>query len=256
MIRFRLAAALLALAAAAMGLAIRAPEALAAAEIHRLNLVLSAIPTSVDGGDFNKDLDAFNRAYLVGLEGLNKVSFAWLFESQLRYFVRPNIAVNAGLGQIRAVTRREYLPALQSSVVLEGEILSVPLNLGAAYYLQPYNQGDFQARFFFGGGLSSLVHNKAQFKIARTAPNVTIPPYDRMETRDSPGWYTEAGVHMFFAARYSVIITGIYRNARINEMVDSQTRQPWRPVPTPESNQPFALDMSGVGLRGGLCLGF
>src|SRR5262249_46655333 len=49
--RHRFAAAL---ACAVLGLGWQAGSAFAAAEVHRFNLVLSASPTSVDGGGFNE----------------------------------------------------------------------------------------------------------------------------------------------------------------------------------------------------------
>src|SRR5258705_8097608 len=61
----------------------------AAAEVHRLSLTLSAIPTSIDGGDFNKTIDFINRTGLRpnGLESLDRVTFGFLFDAELRYFV-------------------------------------------------------------------------------------------------------------------------------------------------------------------------
>jgi hypothetical protein len=261
--RFRLGAVLLALAAAALGLALRAPEALAAAEIHRFNLVLSAIPTSVDGGDFNKDLQQFNDIHLTanGLEPMHKIGFGWLFQAQMRYFVRPNIAVNMGVGQLKVITKKEYLPALAQSLDLRGDVLSVPIDLGGAYYLQPYNQGDFQARAFIGGGFSSLVYNRTTFESSSRITDtgsavgqdaVLHQSYKLTQMRDAPGYYGEVGVHMFFAARYSVILSGIYRSARISGLVSKTDRSPI----LNSEGQPFTLDMSGVGVRGGFAFGF
>ncbi len=262
--RIRLGAAALAMAAAAMGLVIRAPQALAAAEVHRLNLVLSAVPTSIDGGDFNKDLELFNTIHLDanGLEPLNKIGFGWMFDAEMRYFVRPNVAVAVGMGQLKVDTKKEYLPALQQSLDLTGEVLSVPVNVGAAYYLQPYNQGDFQARLYVGAGVSSLVYNRVTFQ---SVSNITDTgsavgqdqllhqSYKLVEVRDAPGYYAEVGVHMFFAARYSVMIAGRYRSAKINGMIDQVNRQPYTST---ASGEPFELDMSGVGVRGAVAFGF
>src|SRR6185503_9472467 len=123
----------------------------AAAEVHRANLVISVNPMAVDGGDFNGFIDFLNETQLEprGLEGMKRITFAWLYEGELRYFLRPNIAVAAGVGQQRATTDREYLPVLGAAIQLHGEVLSVPVHVGGAYYLAPYNQGDFQARAYF-----------------------------------------------------------------------------------------------------------
>lgn len=262
--RIRLVAVLLALAAAAVSLSFRAPDALAAAEVHRLNLVISAMPTEVDGGDFNKDIDFFNRTQLerFGLESLDEVSFSWLFETQLRYFVRPNVAVSAGLGQLRKQTKREYLPGLGQSIQLTGEVLSVPISVGGAYYLTPYNQGDFRAQAFLGAGVMSLVYNKVRFQNVATVTDTALfagdpdtplrDTFKIVNTRDASGWYAEAGVHMFFALRYSVMISGVYRSARIRELIDRDTGQPYYN----SKGEPFALDVSGLGVRGAVAIGF
>lgn len=262
--RIRLLAVLLALAAAAVGLTSRAPEALAAAEIHRFNLVLSAMPSQVEGGDFNSDLDWFNRTELEtrGLESVDEIKQAWLFEGGFRYFVRPNVAVGIGVGQIKRQTKREYLPGLSQSIQLTGEVLSVPVNVGAAYYMAPYNQGDFQARAFIGGGVTSLVYNKVRFQNVASITDTTLfqddpttplrQTFKDVSTRDAAGWFAEVGVHMFFAARYSVMLSGVYRSARIDEFVDRETGQPVLNY----KGQPFALDMSGLGVRAAACIGF
>lgn len=228
-------------------------EARATAEVSRLSLVLSGMPSSIQGGDFNKFIDFINETQLTsrGLEGLEKVGSAWMFEAQLRYFVRPNMAVNAGVGQIRAVSDREYLPALNLAIQLHSEVLSIPVHVGGAYYLEPYNQGDFQARAYFGAGVVSLVYNRALFQ----QEGVGIPDLvniTTIATQDSPGYYAEFGGHMFFASRFSVMLGVMYRSAKIERLVDSETGQPY-PTPT---GDPYTLDFSGVSGRFGLGIGF
>src|SRR5690349_20665379 len=87
--RFRLAAvsAVVFLLAALMC----AGQARAAAEVHKLSLVLTAMPTQVNGGDFNDAIDQYNKVALrpFGLEELKKISFTWSYDAELRYFVRP-----------------------------------------------------------------------------------------------------------------------------------------------------------------------
>ena len=48
--------------------------------------------------------------------------------------------------------------------------VSWPVSVGAAYYLAPYNQGDFQARGYLGGGFLSVVQSR--LKVQQTANNV------------------------------------------------------------------------------------
>ena len=236
-----------------LGLSARVRQAGAAAEVHRFNLVLSMVPSQVDGGDFNTTIDFINRTALLpfGLEGMKRITFAWLFDAQLEYFIRQNMAISAGVGQIRAATNREYLPTLNAQVQLHGEVLSVPVHVGGTYYLAPYNQGDFQARAYFGAGVVSLVYNKTVFQQeANGLPGV--PNALLIGTQDSPGYYVEAGGHMFFASRMSVLLGAMYRSARVANIVDQETR---RPFLAPDGTS-YTLDLSGVGVKLGLGIGF
>lgn len=249
MIRLRLGVATA--LAATLVLTISPQAVRAAAEVHRLSLTLSAIPTSIDGGDFNKTIDFINRTGLRpnGLESLDRITFGFLFDAELRYFVRPNVAVSAGVGQLKSETKREYLPALQQSIELSGRVLSVPVHVGGTYYFQAYNQGDFQARAFLGGGFLSLVYNKSTFAQQTNFPGP--PNFTTTSTQDAPGYYLEGGVHMFFAARYSVILSGVYRSAVIRNMIDNRSGFPAFNF----EGKPYTLDMTGFGARLGIALG-
>src|SRR5437879_11655362 len=64
----------LALLVALFALAVGTRTAGAAAEVHRLNLVLSAIPTEITGGDVTEQIDATNRFLeSFGLKGLERI---------------------------------------------------------------------------------------------------------------------------------------------------------------------------------------
>ncbi|HYM81312.1 MAG TPA: hypothetical protein VEY91_07855 [Candidatus Limnocylindria bacterium] len=245
------------LALAALMFLTSAREVSAAAEIHRLSVVLSSIPTQIAGGDFNESLDFFNRTRLRprGLEALDEVTFAWLHTAELRYFVRPNLAVSLGVGQLRSQTSREFLPAIQQSVQLRAEVLSVPVYAGGAYYLAPYTQGDFQARAYLGGGFVSNVYTRSVFEqVESNTDSLTTLGGDFRQdaTRDGPGYYVEVGAHLFFALRYSVMLSAVYRGAEIRRLLDQRTNQP---VLTPDG-RPFTLDLSGLGGRMGIAIGF
>lgn len=275
--RFRLGAVVV--LAAALGFVSQVREATAAAEVHRFNLVLSAIPTSIDGGDFNSLIDRYNQYPLgaKGLESFATIRSGWLFDAEVRYFARPNFAVCVGAGQMRKVTKREYLPAISQDINLSAEILTVPIHVGGAYYLAPYNQGDFQARAFFGGGLLSAVYNRARFAADEIGVDsvTTLGGTQRFElTGDSPGFYLEGGAHMFFAARWSVMISAMYRSLSVRNPQPAQdgghVRQILVPDPRPgyegkklplfeTSGEPVTvrqLNLSGMGLRVALGIGF
>jgi hypothetical protein len=234
----------------------------AAAEVHRFSFVVSANPSQIDASDFNKVvIDNLNTTLFGprGLQGLGRIGFGWFFDTQLRYFVRPNVAVEVGAGQLRSITKREYLPRLAAAIQYRAEVLSVPVHAGAAYYLPPYNQGDFQARVYVGGGFTSLVYNRARLQAEEfgTDSATTLGGSFLLSARrDSPGYYLETGVHMFFAARYSVMIGALYRSSVVRRMDGEAV------LPSPNGRvivplgPIFDLDTSGLGGRFALAIGF
>jgi len=255
---FRPRSALLAAGLAGLilsGLLLAPSAAFAAAEVHRLNIALSATPTSVDATDLNHVIDFYNRTIITppprGYDPLGKITFSWLFQGEARYFVMRNLSMNAGVGQLRSKTTKEYLPALSQSINVRAELITVPVHVGADYYLQAYNQGDFAARLFFGGGLVSYTHSRTSFQqqLAGTDSATTAQlggSFKFSNSQDGPGYYGEFGVHMFFASRYSVLLSALYRSGHIERMVDERTGHV---VIDPETNRPLSLDVSGIGLR-------
>lgn len=256
MFRIRFAALVALVAVAAATVASR--PARGAADVRKLHLVVSAIPTQIDGGGFNDELDYFNETRLVNREGLDRITFAFLFDAELRYMMRNNWAICAGVGQLRAQSKREYLPGLQQTIQLRREILSVPIHVGGAYYFSPYNQGDFQARGFLGGGFLGMGLNKSTFQIYENVTDTTLATrlglgsFVESKSRMAPGYYLEAGVHMFFAVRYSVIVGAMYRSAKVTNLVQATTQE----VALDERGRPSNMDLSGVGARGAVCFGF
>jgi hypothetical protein len=235
----------------------------AAAQVSKFNLVLSANPTTVDAKDFNERvIDRFNRSVLdpKGLEGVKQIKFAWLFDAQMRYFVRPNFAVEAGVGQLKSVSKRSFLPAIGMAIDYRAELLSVPVHVGGAYYLPAYNQGDFQARWYMGGGITSLVYNRAKFAAVESntdSARTLGGDYKISARRDSPGFYLETGVHMFFGGRYSVLMGGMYRSSMVRQ-ADGTLE-----VATTNGNvirtplgKVFDIDTSGIGGKMALAIGF
>ena len=286
MTRLRLGA-LLALAAA-FGVFSLSPEAMAAAEVHRLNLVISAMPSQIDGGGMNDLLQRYNLYPLGarGLEPLEQLSTTWLFDGELRYFVRSNFALAAGVSRLKAQTKREYLPSIGASINVLGEVLSVPIHVGAQYYLAPYTQGDFQARAFVGGGMMSLTGTRATFSTVELGLPIKVTADGTPDTLDaaslggdnrlvswgdSPGYYAEIGAHLFFAARYSVIVGAVYRNMKVRDMetegvimvpdgLPLADDPPLRVELKDADGKPFYripnLDLSGFGVRMAVAIGF
>jgi hypothetical protein len=229
--------------------------AFAAAEVHRFSLVLSGVPTSVSAGDFNDVIDFYNNVALTpnGLEPLSKISFTWLFDGEFRYFATQNLALTAGVGQMRAKSVKEYLPALSQSFNVRAELISVPVHIGAAYYLQAYNQGDFQARMFLGAGLEHYTHSRTSLEQSFFNSSTNQgSSFKFASTNDAPGYYAEAGAHMFFASRYSVLLSVLYRSGKVEGMVFENTGLPEY---NPKTGKPASLDVSGVGLRMAVSIG-
>ena len=240
----------------ALGMSLLAPSVVhAAAEVHRFNVALSAAPTGVDAAAVNDVIDFYNRTVITppprGYDPVAQISFGWLFTGEVRYFLTRNLAMNAGVSQLRSKTAKEYLPALSQSIDVRAELITAPVHIGAAYYLQPYNQGDFQARAYLGGGFLSLVQSRLKYQqTANGVPGQTS--YVTAWKRDAPGFYVEGGVHMFFASRFSVLLGAIYRSAKIEALLDRSTNEPgYAP-----DGQPLSMDLSGVGGRMGLAIGF
>src|SRR5437870_7859097 len=95
------------LAALALVPVLAPSAASAAAEVHRFSVALSATPTSINAGDVNDAIDFYNRTVVTppprGYDPLDKIGFSWLFNSELRYFLTRNLAVDAG---VRSEERR------------------------------------------------------------------------------------------------------------------------------------------------------
>lgn len=234
----------------------------AAAEVHRFNLVISAYPMQIVGGDFNDAIDSFNNKILLprGFQTLSEITYGWMFQGELRYFLRQNFAVCAGVGQLRSKSTREFTFGISDDISVRAEILSVPIHLGGDYYFTPYNQGDFQARAYAGGGVLSLTNTYGRLA---TVTLSSTPGLGGSATArwagDAPGWYAEVGAHMFFAVRYSVMLGVIYRSAQVG-YVGLYSSQDQAGVTYPDArlvatNVPFRLDTSGLGARLSLAIG-
>lgn len=229
-----------------LALLVPASDVRAAAEVHRLNLVISTVPTQVRAGDFNDAIEDVNRTILApnNLEPLPKIKISWMFDAEVRYFARQNLAVSAGVTRLRASQSQEYLPVIGASNTLRADITSIPIHAGAAYYLTPYNQGDFQARAYFGGGFMNIVYNRATLQWLGTG----IPGGNSFRvtgTGDGPGFYAEGGAHLFFASKFSVLLAALYRSTQVRTLVNEDTGAPVVDL----QGETVSLDVGGLGFR-------
>lgn len=262
----------LVLAAALCCLVSLAPgQARAAADVRKMSLVLSGIPTQFNGGDLNDAISFYNQVQVRprGYEEIDKLAFSWMFDGDLRYFVRPNFAVSAGVSHLRIKSGREYLPALAQAVDVRFETLTVPIHLGAAYYMQPYNQGDFTARMFVGGGMLQYAYTRGIFEQVLTRPDsATAQQLGGSQKivlgQDGPGYYAEGGVQMWFASRYGVLLSVLYRSGELRQVREiglyregNQQNQASGGIATnPLTGEPFKMDVGGLGARFGAVIQF
>lgn len=250
--------AVLAASAAVIFALAPARQAAAAPEVHNFNLMLSASPTSINGGGLSDLIDQYNDYILEprGFNSLDRITFGWMFDAELRYLVHPNVAINFGVGHLKSQRKREFLPLINQQIDVRFEVLTVPVHLGADYYYTPYTQGDFQARFYTGAGILSNVYSVVTVQqeqvTPQTGPILPDGSFLARATRDSPGYYLQTGAHMFFAARYSVMLGIVYRSAELTNLVDAETGEP---VEDYDGN-PLKVDLSGVGAKLSLGIGF
>lgn len=269
MIRFRPGAALAAVLLCAFVL--HAGQARAAAEIHRLSLVISGMPSSIQGDGFNDAIDRYNQTVLnpILYQPVDKVGFGWQFQGELRYFVRPNLSVNAGVSQLRSINRREFLPALNQAVNVQAELITVPVHLGASYYMQPYNQGDFSARMFVGGGMLQYVYTRSTFEQVLTRPDSAVAAelggtQKIVLGQDGPGYFAEGGVQMWFANRYAVLLSVLYRSGELRQVREigfyrgssHENEASGEVFTNPATGEPFKMDVGGIGFRLGAVIQF
>jgi hypothetical protein len=272
LIRIRRAAVwALVLACAVAG---RAPEARAAAEVHKFNLLIAGNPSSLAATKYNDLIQSYNQLVLDprGYVELKSMHFGWFYQIDGRYFVRPNITVDAGFGSLEASQFKEFLPRIGQSIDIDTKISSDVWNVGTSYYLQPYNQGDFQARMYFSAGLLSL--SNVQFKFGKVelgtdstsslgdAHGVSggraLYDFHELGSADGPGWYVETGAHMFFSSRYSVMLGFMYRDMKVRTVDTALTSfdANGNAFSSPSPVGSIEVDLSGVSARMGVCVGF
>src|SRR5262249_49449305 len=102
----------------------------AAPEVHQPNLVISGIPASAQGGAFNDVVDAYNQLLEShGIIGLDHIASGWHFDGEVRYFMRPNLAIAMGVGSITVSQSGEVFPRLQQDITYEAKMSGVPVHL-------------------------------------------------------------------------------------------------------------------------------
>jgi outer membrane protein W len=237
-----------ALGAAALGaLGALAPTAHADEQrVKRFGIALYAMPTSMGLGDFNDGIDRINQATsAVGFAPISKVHWSAQFGLEGRFMATKHWVVTAGFGRIKKQSRLDLLPSVGTQILITGNVLTVPRNLGIDYYFAPKTSGNVTVRPFVGAGMLSLVETKAKLGATTTINGVTLGGFGR-PSGEGAGAYVEGGMHVMLPSRYSLILNGFYRRAKVTQVVEefNPAIRDFNP-----DGSPFSLDMSGFGIR-------
>ncbi len=243
----------LALACAALAVATLAPAARADEQrVKRFGVALYAMPTSMSLGDFNNGIERVNTAIEgAGLAPIGKVHGSAQFGLEGRFMATKHWVVTAGFGRIRKVSQLDLLPQLGTHILVMGSVLTVPRNLGVDYYFAPKTSGNVTIRPFLGAGMLSMVETKGKLGASTTVGSVTLGNFAR-PTGEGGGFYAEGGMHVMLPSKYSLLLNGYYRHAKLKEVVEETTLQP---LFNPDGSR-FTLDLSGFGIRFGTQINF
>jgi len=213
--------------------------------VKRFGVAIYAMPTSMSLGDFNDGIDRVNQTSTAfGFAPIGKVHGSTQFGLEGRFMATKKWVVTAGFGRIRKESKLDLLPQVGTQVLITGRIITVPRNLGLDYYFAPKTSGDVTLRPFVGAGFLSLVETKAKLGGGATVGSVTTGTFLR-PTGEGSGFYLESGMHVMLPSKYSLLLNGFYRRAKVTQVIEETTGQR---VLNPDGS-PFTLDLSGFGLR-------
>jgi outer membrane protein W len=224
--------------------------------VPRLGLALSIMPTSLALGDINDEIDRLNSETAAfgppfsPQAPIGNITWDGLVQAELKYFYNRNIAIVAGIGQIKRESRLELQPVADGSTIIRGYTRAVPIHLGADYYFEPRTSGDFTLRPFAGAGYMKIADTKTSFGYDLVRPDSVLRDFTD-SYGNGHGFYVEAGIHMMFPSRYSILVNANYRNAHVKQMQYFETGQV---VLTP-AGELLETDLSGFGLRFALQIG-
>jgi hypothetical protein len=213
--------------------------------VKRFGVALYAMPTSLALDDFNQSVDALNEFTAAqNLAPISQIHWAAQFGLEGRFQATHHWMVVAGFGQIKKQSELNLIPQVGQSIVVTARILTVPENLGVDYYFNPKTSGDFTMRPFVGGGMIRLVETKAKLGGSAVLADTTFGTFQR-PMGEGGGYYVEAGVHMMFPSRYSIMLNAIYRHAKATRVYEETTNE----LLYAPDGSPYELDVSGLGLR-------
>ena len=219
--------------------------------VKRFGVALYAMPTNMSLHDLNDQVDFLNQFTAAqNLAPIKRLHWSAQFGLEGRYTLSPHWTIAAGFGRIRSESKLDLLPQVGQHILVSARVITVPQNLGLDYYLGPKTSGDFTLRPFVGGGMIRLVETKAKVGGEATLADTTFGSFSR-PFGEGFGYYAEAGIHMMFPSKYSVVLNAMYRNAKTKRVFEENTHQ----LLFNPDGTPYELDVSGFGLRIALEIG-
>ena len=228
-----------------------APDARADEQrVRRLGLALFVMPSSLQLAEFNDEIERLNQETaqfgqpFASQAPIDKITWDGIFGAELKYFVNRKIAVVGGVSQVKRESKLDLLPVADGQTLIRGYVRAVPVHLGADYYFEPRTSGDFTIRPFVGAGYIRLADIKTSIGYDLVRPDSTTRRFTTAYGRGH-GVYGEAGVHMMFPSRYSILVNAHYRKAYAKQMNDYDTGA----VLVRPDGELVETDISGFGLR-------
>ncbi len=215
--------------------------------VGRLGLALYAMPTSLNLHDVNESIDELNSITAqppFELAPIDKMTWGAMFGAEAKYFVDRNWALVLGFGRISRQSILDLQPQATTSTTVKAKVRTVPRYLGVNRYFAPKTSGDFTLRPFVGAGYMDLVETKVSFGATSTSDQGTIGE-SQTSLGEGNGGYVEAGIHMMFPSRYSVLVNANYRHAKATRLYDETTGE----LLLSNDGDPYSVDVSGFGIR-------
>jgi outer membrane protein W len=205
------------------------------------------MPTSLALEDVNESIDQLNAITAqppFELAPIDHITWGAMFGAEAKYFVNRNWALVAGFGRISRQSILDLQPQAETSTTIKAKVRTVPRYIGVDRYFAPSTSGDFTLRPFVGAGYMDLVETKVAFGATSTSTTGTIGE-QQTALGEGNGGYVEAGIHMMFPSRYSVLVNANYRLAKASRLYDETTGA----LLFAEDGEPYQVDVSGFGIR-------
>jgi len=213
--------------------------------VKRFGLALYAMPTNMKLEDLNDQIDGLNIfTQQQNLAPIGDIHWSAQFGMEGRYQLNHHWFAVGGFGRIQKASTLDLLPQVGQHILVQARVLTVPTNLGTAYYFDPKTSGNVSIRPFVGAGMVRLVETKVKIGGEAVLADTTFGNFARPQG-EGVGWYGEGGVHFMFPSRYSIMINGIYRHAKTTQVFEETTRQRLYNV----DGSPYSIDVTGFGIR-------